>query len=423
MKKSVFRLTAIAILAVFPAQMGAFAQISDSHALDARLQDATLRLEYAFCGSDSSSEIYLQDVCSLPRWAGRRVNLDALPLKGNGQLRMTDRETGNTLYMMSFSTLFQEWQATEEATRIRKSFENVFLVPMPSVSVDITVSLYDFKAREVASLTHPFEPGDILIRPVEDPGYESRYLLRSGSAKDCIDVAILAEGYTAAEKETFFSDAQATVDAILAHEPFAALQDRFNFIAVAAISEDGGVSIPREGIWKDTVVGSHYDTFYTERYLTTPNVQAIHDALAGVPYEHVIILANCDTYGGGGIYNSYTLTTAHHKLFKQVVVHEFGHSFGGLADEYFYDDQYVDYYCPEVEPWEQNITTMADFPSKWQDMVRSQEAGIYEGGGYMSKGVWRSSEDCRMRTNDAKEFCPVCRRAIERMIRFYTEEK
>jgi hypothetical protein len=149
----------------------------------------------------------------------------------------------------------------------------------------------------------------------------------------------------------------------------------------------------------------------------------MHDKLCGIPYEHIIILANTDTYGGGGIYNSYTLTTAHHPVFKPVVVHEFGHSFAGLADEYFYDDQYVEYYYPGTEPWEQNITTLADFDSKWKDMLDAGQAELHEGAGYQSKGVYRPADDCRMRTNRPDHFCPVCQRVITRIIEFYTTEK
>jgi hypothetical protein len=202
------------------------------------------------------------------------------------------------------------------------------------------------------------------------------------------------------------------------------------------------VSVPRKNSWKDTAVGSHFDTFYSNRYLTTLHLFRLHDILAGIPYEHIIILANTATYGGGGIYNSYTLTTAHHSGFRPVVVHEFGHSFAGLADEYFYDDQYEEQYYPDTEPWEQNITTMKDFSSKWEDMVGKKfsnqkssidwkgkkknpgkiTVGTYEGGGYQSMGVWRGSLDCRMNTNSYPAFCPVCQRAISRMIEFYTEE-
>ena len=177
--------------------------------------------------------------------------------------------------------------------------------------------------------------------------------------------------------------------------------------------------MPEKGEWKNTPLGSNFSTFYSSRYLTTRNLKKLHDALSGIPYEHIIILANTDTYGGGGIYNSYTLTTTGHQAFKPVVVHEFGHSFAGLADEYYYDDQYTEFYYPDVEPWEQNITTMHDFDSKWKDMLDKGDAMLLEGAGYQSKGVFRGSEDCRMHTNKASEFCPVCRRAISRLIEFY----
>lgn len=181
-------------------------------------------------------------------------------------------------------------------------------------------------------------------------------------------------------------------------------------------------------------MGSNFSTFYSDRYLTTANVKRIHDCLVNIPYEHVVILANTPEYGGGGIYNFYTLTTAGHENFRPVVVHEFGHSFGGLADEYFYDDDDLAtaMYRTDVEPWEQNLTTLADFPSKWQDMLAPSvtvptpaqgasvhQVGAYEGGGYQSKGVYRPAIDCRMRTNTAKGFCPVCTRAISRLIDFY----
>ena len=161
---------------------------------------------------------------------------------------------------------------------------------------------------------------------------------------------------------------------------------------------------------------------------------AVHDCLTNIPYEHIIILANTDEYGGGGIYNLYTLTTAGHKQFRPVVVHEFGHSFGGLADEYFYgnDDPMENLFPDGTEPWEQNITTLTDFDAKWADMIPASvpqptppsmaaecPVGLYEGGGYRTYGVYRPAADCRMRTNTSSGFCPVCVRAIERIIDFH----
>lgn len=416
-----------------------------------KLTDNTLRVDYSFSGNAKECNIYVDELCTFPGWAGRTVNMDHVHLFGNGAIRMTDAETGDVLYCNSFSTLFQEWQQTEEATKVQKSFENVFLLPMPAVPVNVTVELYDTYNKVVSSMTHAVDPSDILIRQTGRTHPQFIYLTHSGTAAECIDVAILPEGYTADEMPQFYEDAAAAVKSILAHEPFSSLKDRFNFIAVNLPSEDSGVSIPKQHIWKNTALGSHFDTFYTDRYLTTLRLRGMHDLLAGIPYEHIIILANTDNYGGGGIFNSYTLTAAHHVTEPKVVVHEFGHSFGGLADEYYYDDQYENYYNSETEPWEQNITTLVDFDSKWKGMIapgtpvptenpvpeprksRTTEqkkavselpaVGLFEGGGYMSKGVWRGSFDCRMHTNDCPEFCPVCQRALERIIRYYTEDE
>lgn len=433
----------------------------------------TLRCDYVFSGTDKTQDIQLAELRSLDGWAGRRVNMDQVPVRGNGQIELKDPATGKVLYAMSFSTLFQEWQAEEEATLLRKSFENVFLLPMPATKAEVTVRLYDFNGNVSASLTHAVDPKDILIRPaVSDTPY--MYLHKGGSTEEAIDVVILAEGYTKSDMHQFYEDAQATVEALWAQEPFGSMKDRFNFIAVAAESEDSGVSVPRQKIWKNTAVMSNFDTFYSSRYLTTTHIFKMHDLLASIPYEHLIVLANTTTYGGGGIYNSYTLTTAHHNSFKPVVVHEFGHSFAGLADEYAYDDQFVNYYSEGVEPWEQNITTMADFASKWQNLMPKKsknnyvytkedqakvreiqrtinrkyadiaagkqvpgegpivgfnepwpafEVGLYEGAGYMSKGVYRGYPECRMRINEFPEFCPVCQSAITDMINFYTVQR
>lgn len=416
--------------------------------------DRTLRVNCIFSGTNKTQEIALAELCSIDGWAGRRVNMDKVPVRGNGQVIMEMKSDGDsfdrTVYMTSFSTLFQEWQATEEATATRKSFENVFLLPMPSREARITVRLFDFHGQVSCEMSHVVKPDDILIRPVGKGSVTPHeWIWKGGPDTDAdtdsghrIDIAIVAEGYTAVEMETFMDDAREAMASLWAHEPFGSMKDRFNIVCVKAPSKDTDVSVPREGRWKETAVGSHFDTFYSDRYLTTLNLFRLHDLLAGIPYEHIIILANTDTYGGGGIYNSYTLTTAHHPSFRPVVVHEFGHSFAGLADEYYYDDQYSEQYYPDTEPWEQNISTMKDFHSKWEDMVGKvyPEGGtdidwkgkkdaphdvtvwIHEGAGYQSKGVWRGSPDCRMKTNSYPAFCPVCRRAIGRMIDFYTVE-
>lgn len=301
--------------------------------------DKTLRVDYLFTGDAHSQSIVLDELSQLPTWAGRRHHLSELPLAGNGQITMKDAATGKYIYKTSFSSLFQEWLTTEEARITAKGFENTFLLPFPKRQATVEVTLFNPKREVMTRFTHTIAPNDILIHQrgtSHIPPY--RYLLRNGDEKECIDVAIMAEGYTEKEMETFYADAQTACESIFSHEPFRSMKQKFNVVAVACPSEDSGVSVPRKNQWKKTAVFSHFDTFYSERYLTTSRIKAVHNILAGIPYEHIILLANTDVYGGGGIYNSYTLTTAHHAQFRPVVVHEFGHSFGGLADEYFYEN-------------------------------------------------------------------------------------
>ncbi len=243
-------------------------------------------------------------------------------------------------------------------------------------------------------------------------------------------MAFVAEGYLLEEMNVFLEDCVTSIDALKTHEPFKSMADRFNFVAVMTPSQQRGVSIPHDNVWRNTALSSNFDTFYSNRYLTTLHLKKLHDALSGLPSEHIIILANTDNYGGGGIYNSYLMSAAHNNMSIPVIVHEFGHSFAGLADEYYYDDGYESMYPSDTEPWEPNITTLVDFKSKWSDMLDSAteiptkpsgknlytQVGVYEGGGYQSKGVYRPVQECRMKRNEAPVFCPVCERAIRNMI-------
>ena len=398
----------------------------------------TLRVDYLFSGNSQQQEINLDELSSLPEWAGRRHHLNEVPLAGNGDICMRDKESGEVIYRTSFSSLFQEWLGQPEAQTVRKGFENTFLLPFPKKAATVTIQLKNAHQQAYATLTHEVNPEDILIRQRGRKEITPhRYLVQHGTSEQCIDIAILAEGYTAQEMDLFYADAQQTCKALFAHEPFRSMQERFNIVAVASPSAESGVSIPRKGIWKSTAIHSHFDTFYADRYLTSKSTKSIHNWLAGIPYEHIIVLANTDTYGGGGIYNAFTLTSSRDDFFKPVVVHEFGHSFGGLADEYAYSDEPSALYPYELEPWEPNITTLVNFESKWKDMLpegtpvptpeesdasqANTRVGVYEGAGYTKKGIYRPATDCRMKTNQAPAFCPVCQRSLEQTILFYTE--
>ncbi len=398
--------------------------------------DTTLRLDYAFAGDAVKHAIYLDQMSRLPRWWGRRAHLDEVPVAGDGTITVRDHRSGRVIYKHSFSSLFQEWVSTAEAKVVRKSMENVFLVPMPRDTVDITVELRDPRHRVTAMLTHRVSPTDILItRRGERDVTPYVTLQQADDTTRCIHIAYVAEGYTDQEMPQFLDHCREAMEALFEHEPFKSMRGRFHIVAVKSASRDSGVSDPGAGCWLNTALGSHFDTFYSKRYLTTLHLKQLHNLLAGVPYEHIIILANTDHYGGGGIYNSYNLSYTRGKHFRPVVVHEFGHSFAGLADEYPYGDDDPRYFS-DVEPWEANLTTMRDFSHKWADMIdpsmpfpapettdstlMTSRVGLFEGGGYMKKGVYRPVQECRMRTNAVPEFCPVCRRALRRLIDFYT---
>ena len=405
---------------------------------DSYFTDKTLRIDYTFSGNSSEQHVSLRELSMADGWWGRRVNLDNVPLKGNGDLTLYSADDQNVIYKTSFSSLFQEWITTPEAQTISKSFEFTILVPMPIEDVIAEIVLRDNTGKE-SVLRHTISPNDKLIRDrSRQQRLPHKYIHKGGDSKECIDVVILAEGYTVDEMDTYFKDAQIATEEILSYEPFKTHADKFNFIVIASPSEDSNVTVPQDNEWRTTAVGSNFLTFYMDRYLTSSNVYAMYDLATNIPCEHFIILANTDTYGGGGIYNSYTLTTAHHPAFRPVVVHEFGHSFGGLGDEYFYltTDNNDEMHSLKHEPWEPNITTLVDFESKWADMVeegveiptevtaertKNYTVGVYEGGGYRSKGIYRPADVCRMRNNTAERFCPVCERAIERVILHQTK--
>ena len=428
----------------------AFAQ---GAAFDTHFTDATLRLDYVFCGDASRQEIYLRQMLRTSAWAGRRHHLEQPLLRGNGQIRVLDPATGACLYANSFSSLFQEWTGTEEAVRVPRAFENSFQLPWPKHPVNVEVTLWDTHGRVSAHICHPVNPEDILIRPLADTGLPVQLVHGGAPSAEAIDIVIVSEGYAADDEEKFFHDARRAADALFSHEPFQGRAGDFTVRAVFAPSADSGVSIPHEGAWRNTLVSSHFDTFYTERYLTTPAIWQVWDIIGTLPCEQVIVLVNTPVYGGGGIYNNITIMNSDHPTFVPVLVHEFGHAFGGLGDEYFSDDMFETPYPADTEPWEPNLTTLVAFDSKWADLlpagtpvptpvdalekqdvrriwhtlspedkaVLNRKPGVFEGGGYMSHGVYRPVQECRMKINECEQFCPVCERAILQTIDYYTD--
>lgn len=438
-----------------------------AQSFDEYFEDNTLRLDYIFAGNAKVQSIYLEDLKKQDRWAGRKNRLAEKFLNGNGQVTVRDHATQKVIYVTTFSSLFQEWIQDKEAKSVNRAFETSYNVPFPKASIDVTVTLTDCHHKVIASMTHTVDPKDILIRHVGKNGIPFRYIWKGnpdvqGAANKgeaditgCVDLAILAEGYTEAQMDKFYADCERSVEALFEREPFKSLKNKFNVVAVAAPSLESGPSLPHSNVWNVTAASTNYDTFYSQRYLTTKNMHRVYDLLSGVPFEHIMVLVNSDIYGGGGIYNQVTVATSDHPTFKQVFVHEFGHSYGGLGDEYAYDDMDEIWYPSDVEPWEPNLTTLKDFSKKWADLMPknqpiptpldptvpdnkdvdlnnakqmaklnacTQVVGVFEGAGYQSKGCYRPAQECRMKINEVQDFCPVCARAIRRITDFYTSK-
>ena len=260
-------------------------------------EDRTLRIDYTFSGNVNQQMIAVDELKSVPRWYGKRQRLAELPVEGNGQITVRAHQSGDIIYRNSFSTLFQEWLSYDEAKTTSRAFENVFLVPFPKDTVDITLNLFNNCLEVMATLTHTVVPQDILIRKIGEEPTPYRTVIQAADTTRCIHIAYIAEGYQQDEMDIFLRDVNTANEALFAHEPFKSLKDRFNVIAVEAPSVDSGTSIPSKGIWKHTALGSHFDTFYSDRYLTTLRLKTLHDWLAGTPYEHIVILVNTENYG------------------------------------------------------------------------------------------------------------------------------
>ena len=396
----------------------------------------TLRIDYSLAGDSAMEFVFFRDMKEEPYYGGPHKNLTSLANTGTYRYCLYDSASGELLFSKGFCSLFQEWQGTPEARKMRREFPMVAVMPFPVKTVKFVI---EKRVYETGLFEKMFEmkirPDDYFISKDSIHRYKTEKLHYSGNPSNHVDIAFLAEGYTDQEMEKFLEDARSMADYFMSTEPFRNFREYFNFYAVLSPSDESGVSIPGKEIYVNTNIHSSFYTFDMDRYLTSFDTRSIYDIAANVPYDAIFIIVNSKRYGGGGFYNLYAEGTANNQYSKVVAVHEFGHSFGGLADEYFNAEvTYTGFYNLKVEPWEQNISTNIDFASKWQDMVSAgvpvptpREArytgkvGLFEGGGYVAKGVFSPAMDCRMNTNEAPGYCPVCQRELIKMIRYYSE--
>ena len=394
-----------------------------------------LRLDFILGGDKDNQYAFLTELHKESLWAGSPNSL--IDKFGYGQYFFEAFCNDSLVYSKGFSTLFEEWRTTEQAENVPMAQTQTMWMPFPKEPVHIV--LYQ-RIRQTGKFEVMFQcdvdPADTHIIPGPDNDFNVVALMENGDHAHKVDLVFAGEAYTKDQLPKLRADATRMMEYLFSMEPYAHRRQDFNVYLVESVSEDGGVDIPNLGQWRSTAMDSSFDTFYTDRYLTILNHQKIASVYSGVPFDALFIVANETKYGGGGIYGSYAMGTSDHPLSDVVFIHEFGHSFAGLADEY-YDSAtaYQDYYPAGIEPWEPNITNFTDFSSKWEDMIEEGTpvptpndpenyygvVGAFEGAGYMAKGCWRPYYECRMINNTAPCFCPVCQRAIERMIDYYVQ--
>lgn len=398
-------------------------------------KDKTFRFDFTLGGNYTEAVVYPQQMKQEPFWGGSKTNLIDTFNYGSYRFRVFDLKTDKLIYSKGFSTLFQEWQTTANAKTSKKTFYQAALFPFPKNDVRLEIDARQWDGTFKTIFTTNINPKDYFILREATPEFEKKDILKNGDPAKKVDIVILAEGYTPGEMEDFYDDAAKISGYIFDTEPFKSEKSNFNVRAVFAPSQDSGTDVPGEDIYKNTYFNTSYYTFDLPRYLTTADMKTVYDAAASVPYDQIYVLVNTERYGGGGFYNLVTVCTADNVFTPEIIVHEFGHGFGGLGDEYYNSAvAYEDFYNLEVEPWEPNITTLVDFNKKWKNMVNKDTpvptprkdkyrntVGVYEGGGYTSEGIYSPYIDCRMNTNRAEGFCPVCQEAIRKVIRFYSE--
>lgn len=406
----------------------------NGQSFDQWFEEGAMRLDLVFTGTASESAYAFESLRKEPFYSGSK-NEAVDPFDyGDHKFEVSDAATGALIFSHTYCTLYREWQTTDEAKQMSRAFSHVVRFPWPRATV--VVELYDRDKKGVfqPAWSGEFDPESIFADPTLAQVFETAELEIHGAPEEKVDILFLAEGYTGAEMEKFMADARRSMEYIFSEEPFKSRREDFNVRVVKSAGPDSGNDIPGDGIWKNTVMNSSFYTFGIERYMTTLDFHSVCDVAANAHYDQVYILVNTDKYGGGGIYNFYSISAADNQASRAVVIHEFGHAFAGLGDEYFNSSvAYNDYFPLDVEPWNPNLTTLVDFESKWKGKMEKGvpvptppeekykgTIGVYEGGGYVAKGVFRPMIDCRMHTNDAA-FCPVCSMAIEQMIQRYTK--
>jgi hypothetical protein len=447
-----------------------------------RASRRTMRVDYSHGGNATEEHFAVERVVLEPLdWPGNPAHAVDDTNLGKYFFEVIDGASRRVLYSRGFASIYGEWETTGEAKQRQQTFSESFRFPAVTDPVQIVLKKRDAKNvfREIwtLELDPKKKPADATKPPSPGPLIE---IEKHGPSAEKVDFLILGDGYTAAERGKFEKDARRLVDLLFATSPFRERRNDFNVWGLCPAASESGISRPSNGIHRKSPVGATYDAFGSERYILTFDNHALRDIAAFAPYEFIEILTNSNTYGGGGILNLYSTVAADSLWSPYVFIHEFGHHFAGLADEYYTSDVSYEPAEERIEPWEANVTALGD-PNhfKWRDLVspgvplptpwaketyeagareylkerrqiraenrpeaemdalftrqkiadtkllssgdHAGKVGAFEGALYEQKGYYRPQQDCIMFTRDDVPFCAVCRRAIDRVIDLYAK--
>ncbi|KAA0254662.1 MAG: peptidase M64 [Acidobacteria bacterium] len=448
--------------------------------LDAVSTGRTMRLDLFHTGGKGLDVYAVDRAVDDGEWAGSATRLLDDTELGAFRFEVRDASSGRAIYSRGYSSLFGEWVTTAEARTAHRTFPESLRFPWPKSPVTVVVSGRDARNRWVEAWRTDVDPASPEANAAPPPvTARARTLFESGPPREKVDLLLLGEGYTEAELPKLDADAARLVDVLFRHEPFRSRRSDFNVRTLALPSRESGIFRPSSRLFRRTPLSVQYGIFGSERYALATDNRALREAASAAPYDVLAVLVNEKRYGGGGIFNSQAAVTVDTGFADYVFVHELGHAFAGLADEYYTADVAYETGRKDLpEPWEPNVTALRDPASlKWRELVsegtpiptpwdkepfeaasraveaerkrrlaagaspeevdalfREQQAaqtkalsstrfsgkvGAFEGAAYEATGLYRPAADCIMFTRDPVGFCPVCRRAVERVIDLY----
>ena len=449
---------------------------------DAYFTQKTMRVDYYHTGGPGGEAVALDKIVSDGPWAGSHTRLVDDSNSGKYLFEVIDRESNRLLYSRGFATLYGEWETTPEVRETTRTFHESLRFPWPSKPVQIVLKKRDRENSFREFWSAVVDPNSRFVNRA-DPAPRGKVwtLIENGPSPEKVDLLLLGDGYSQDEMDKFHADARRMTETLFAVEPFKGRRGDFNVRAIDLPSARSGVNRPRTGDFRRSALGAEYNILDTDRYLLTYDNATLRDVAAAAPYEFIEILVNEKKYGGGGIFNFQATAAVDSAYADYVFVHEFGHHFAGLADEYYTSPvAYTTGGSAHVEPWEPNATAMQDparlkwkelveadtpLPTPWEkdefeksgrgyqerrrkmieekapdsqvdQLMREQQAlefkllsegryagrvGAFEGANYEAKGLFRPEQDCIMFARNPVGFCRVCRRAIERIVDLYSK--